>query len=157
MPGVLCKYFTINTCRQKSKTLHLGHYKPGSLSILTLLWGKRATGEQSEQQVSSPCWGTTPQTCTQSLLLLVSWDHGCHPAQPHLHSVNNGCHCLLGDIVQPMLICSYNHPSFQLATCWQHHGVRAQLQIIIFLRILCHKLLGSRQWILRLEPVLSWT
>lgn len=153
MPGVLCKYIKTNTCRQKSKTLYVGH------KILHSHITLRQKGNWRTIRAAGfhPMVGDNAPDCRQSLLLLVSWDHWCPPAQPHLHSIDNSCHCLLSDIVQPVLVGSDNHPSFQLATCWEHHGVRAQLQIIILLRILCHKLLGSRQRVLRLEPVLPWT
>lgn len=76
------------------------------------------------------------------------------PPATNLHRVDHGRHGLLGDVVQPVLVSRHDHPPFQLAPSGKHHCVRAQFQVVIILGVLRHKLLGSREGVLRLESML---
>lgn len=78
------------------------------------------------------------------------------PQQTHLHGVDHGGHRLLGDVVQTVLVRGHYHPPFELAPSGKHHGVGAKFQVIVILGVLCHKLLGSREGILRLESMIKF-
>lgn len=68
MPGVLCKYIKTNTCRQKSKTSHLGHEILHSHITL----GQKGDWRTMRAAGFHPMLGNNAPDCTQSLLLLVS-------------------------------------------------------------------------------------